>query len=86
MNIYHLSRVRLGTPFKSVNGFAFADTLTKTQAHPLGSPAFWLMCQQKGHPLTILKLVLYITVSLPKLWLKVPESRSTVNCIAVCDE
>ena len=44
MNIYRLSRVRLGTPLKSVNGFAFADTLTKTEAR----------ATQKAHPLTIL--------------------------------
>ena len=30
MNIPPLRSVRLGTPFKYVNGFAFGDTLTKT--------------------------------------------------------
>ena len=34
MNIYLLSRVRLGTPLKYVKGLAFADTLTKKDAEP----------------------------------------------------
>ena len=43
MNIAPLRSVRLGTPLKSVNGFA------------TGSPAFWLMYLLRANPLTDLR-------------------------------
>ena len=55
MNIYLLSRVRLGTPLKYVKGLAFADTLTKKDAEPAGERPFCVMCQQKARPFTDLR-------------------------------
>ena len=46
MNIPLLRSVQLGTPLKSVNGFALRRSR--------GKPAFWLMYLLRAHPLTIL--------------------------------